>query len=167
MFKEKNAAIRNQIFTAVEGLSDEKLNEKPAQGHWSPIQILDHLQRMENVVAKNISKELENGNSKKTFKKPIQLTVSRTFKVDAPSFTVPSEDFMELDVIKEKLLASREYLNRLYDNASEETLKNKSLPHPVFGKVPMVQWFPFVGLHEKRHLKQLEKTLSEINGQSK
>lgn len=167
MFKEKNAAIRNQIFKSVEGLSDEKLNEKPGQGKWSPIQILDHLHRMESVITENISKELESGNSKKTFKKPIQLTISRTFKVEAPSYTVPSEEFMELDVIKKKLNTSREYLNSLYDNTTQELMKKKSLPHPVFGKVPMVQWFPFVGLHEKRHFKQLEKTLSEINEESK
>ena len=164
MFKEKNEAIRQDIFKAVKGLSDEKLNEKPAEGKWSPMQILDHLQLMEYVIARNISKELERGNSKKAMKKPIQLTVSRTIKVDAPSYTEPSEDFIRLVDMTEKLASSRANLNSLYDNAPEELLKNKSMPHPVFGNVPLVQWFPFIGLHEKRHLKQLENTLSELDG---
>ncbi|MCM3611182.1 DinB family protein [Planococcus sp. MERTA32b] len=163
MHKEENEAIRRRIFNAVEGMSDEKLNEKPAEGKWSPMQILDHLQLMENVIARNISKELERETSKKAVKKPIQLTVSRAIKVDAPSYTVPSDDFIKLDEMKGRLKKSREYLNAVYDNASEEPLKSKSLPHPVFGNVPLVQWFPFVGLHEKRHLKQLEETLREID----
>lgn len=164
MFKEENEAIRQRILKAVEGLSDEELNEKPAQGKWSAMQILDHLQLMENVIARNISKELERGSSKKAMKKPIQLTVSRAIKVKAPSYTVPTEEFITLEKMEEKMSASRKLLNEIYDNTEEESLKTKSLPHPVFGKVPLIQWFPFVGLHEKRHLKQLENTLSEING---
>lgn len=167
MYKEENEAIRRRIFNVMEGLSDEKLNEKPAEGKWSPMQILDHLQLMENVIAKNISKELERDASKKAVKKPIQLTVSRAIKVDAPSFTVPSEDYIRLDEMKEKLRASRERLNNVYDNASKDSLKSKSLPHPVFGNVPLEQWFPFVGLHEKRHFKQLENTLREIDEKQK
>ncbi|HSJ39270.1 MAG TPA: DinB family protein [Planococcus sp. (in: firmicutes)] len=167
MFKEDNEKIRNRILETAEGFSDEQLNHKPAQGKWSVMQILDHLQLMENVIARNIAKELERETSKKAMKKPIQITVSRAIKVDAPSYTQPSDDFVNLSAMKVKLEASRTRLNQIYDNASEEALKSKSLPHPVFGKVPLIQWFPFVGLHEKRHLKQLESLLSKINGQPK
>lgn len=164
MFKEENEAIRKRIFESVEGLSDEQLNTKPAQDKWSAMQILDHLHKMETVIARNISKELKEGNSKKAVKKPIQLTVSRTLKVDAPSFSVPTDEFVPLEEMKAKLAASRKQLNDLYDQASPEALAEKSLPHPVFGKVPLTQWFPFIGLHEKRHHKQLKETLSQING---
>lgn len=164
MFKEENEAIRNRIFESVEGLSDEQLNKKPAQEKWSAMQILDHLYKMETVIARNISKELQQGSSKKAVKKPIQLSVSRVIKVEAPSYTVPTDDFVTLDEMKEKLASSRKHLNDLYDNSSQEALAEKSMPHPVFGKVPLTQWFPFVGLHEKRHFKQLEEALREING---
>lgn len=167
MFKEDNEKVRNRILEAVEGFSDEQLNHKPAQGKWSAMQVLDHLQMMENVIAKNISKELERETSHKAVKKPIQLTVSRAIKVKAPSYTKPKEDFIKLETMKDELAASRQLLNDIYDNATEASLRSKSLPHPVFGKVPLMQWFPFVGLHEKRHFKQLENVLSEINGEKK
>ncbi|MFD1030645.1 DinB family protein [Metaplanococcus flavidus] len=166
MFKEDNERIRRRILESAERFSDDQLNHKPAEGKWSAMQILDHLQLMENVIARNIAKELERGSSKKAVKKPIQLTVSRTIKVDAPSYTQPSADFIDLAEMKSRLETSRNQLNQIFDNASKETLKSKSLPHPVFGKVPLIQWFPFVGLHEKRHFKQLEDTLSKINGQT-
>lgn len=167
MYKEANEKIRNRIFEAVDGFTDEQLNHKPAQGTWSAMQILDHLQLMETVIAKNISKELDRATNRKAFKKPIQVTVNRAIKVKAPSYTQPTDEFIEFAEMKDKLAASRKQLNDVYDNASESALKFKSMSHPLFGKVPLFQWFPFVGLHEKRHLKQLEDVLSKINGQVK
>lgn len=163
MFKEDNEKIRNRILEIAEGFSDEQLNRKPAAGEWSAMQILDHLQLMENVIARNIAKELARETSKKAMKKPIQITVSRTFKVNAPSYTKPAEDFISLKEMKKKLARSRKELNSIYDQADTEKLNEKSMPHPVFKNVPLAQWFPFVGLHEKRHMKQLQSTLSKLN----
>lgn len=163
MFKEDNAKIRNQILQAVEGMTDEKLNKKPSAEEWSPIQILDHLQLMENTIAKSVSHELKKEKSEKALKKPIVLTVSRSFKVKAPKHVVPTDEFVTLAEIKERLNASHNFLYEVYSRATPEQLKQKSMDHPVFGKVPLYQWFPFVGLHEKRHFKQLEKTLSKLD----
>ncbi|WP_033541554.1 DinB family protein [Planococcus sp. CAU13] len=164
MFKEDNEAIRRQLLETVEGLPDELLNEKPAEDRWSAMQILDHLQLMENVIRKGIAQELDGGTSQKAREKPIELTVDRTRKVDAPPYTVPTEEFITLEEMKGKLADSRRLLNELYDLAETESLENKSMPHPAFGKMSLIQWFPFIGLHEKRHLEQLQETLREING---
>lgn len=164
MYKEENAKVRTAVLNAVEGISDEVLNTKPSPEVWSPMQILDHLQLMESVVAKNIRKELAKSESEKVRKKPIQLTVSRLIKVDAPKYVVPTNGFVSLEEMKKRLEASTALLDQVYRDAPEDALEAKSLPHPVFGKVPLIQWFPFVGLHEKRHLKQLEKTLEKLQG---
>lgn len=166
MFKEENAKVRKAVLAEVEGLSDELLNQKPSAEEWSPIQILDHLQLMETVIAKNVAKQLENSQSEKAIKKPIQLTVSRVIKVDAPKHVVPTNEFVTLEDMKKRLEASSALLGSVYAEASKDELEMKSMPHPVFGKVPLIQWFPFVGLHEKRHLKQLEKTLEKLQASS-
>ncbi|MDQ0430131.1 putative damage-inducible protein DinB [Planomicrobium stackebrandtii] len=163
MFKEDNAKIRNQILQAVEGMTDEKLNQKPSEEEWSAIQILDHLQLMEKTIAKGVSHELTKETSEKALKKPIALTVSRSFKVDAPKHVIPTDEFVTLEEMKERLNASHNLLYEAYGKATPEQLEQKSMAHPVFGKVPLIQWFPFVGLHEKRHFKQLEKTLSKLD----
>ncbi|MGB6408269.1 MAG: DinB family protein [Planococcus donghaensis] len=163
MFNEENAKIRNQVLQAVEGMTDETLNLKPSETEWSPIQILDHLQLMEKIVAKGVSQELQKEESKKAMKKPIAITVSRSFKVDAPRHVTPTNDFVTLKEMKERLNASHNFLYEVFAHASREQLEQKSMNHPVFGKVPLVQWFPFVGLHEKRHFKQLQETLRKIN----
>lgn len=162
MYKEDNAKIREDVLKTVEGLPDDLLNTKPEADEWSPMQILDHLQLMETAIAKNISRQLAKETSEKAVKKPIQLSVSRMVKVDAPEHVVPTNEFVPLEDMKKKLAESRLLLDAVYDGTTPEVLEQKSMPHPVFGKVPLVQWFPFVGLHEKRHLKQLEKTLKKI-----
>lgn len=162
MYKEDNRKIRSAVLSAVNGLPDELLNTKPSEEEWSPMQILDHLQLMESAIANNVAKQLAKSGSEKVRKKPIQLTVSRLIKVDAPEHVVPTTDFVPLEEMKKRLETSDALLDSIYDGASKEALETKSMPHPVFGKVPLIQWFPFVGLHEKRHLKQLEKTLEKL-----
>lgn len=162
MFKEDNEKVRDEVLKAAEGLPDDLLNRKPAADEWSPMQVLEHLYLMENYIAKNVSRQIASESSEKTVKKPIQLTVNRMIKVDAPAPLVPSEEYVTLDEMKTRLNESRIFLNSVYDGTSEEVLKNKSMPHPVFGKVPLIQWFPFIGLHEKRHLKQLEKAIEKV-----
>lgn len=163
MFKAENEKIRNEVLAAASELSDEHLNLRPSEKEWSPMQILEHLQLMETVIANNISRQLLKEESKKVMKKPIQMTVNRAIKVDAPEYVTPSDEFITLEEMKERLSQSRELLYRVYDGSTEEILTSKSMAHPVFGKVPLIQWFPFIGYHEKRHLKQLEEAINKIN----
>lgn len=167
MFNEDNAMIRNQVLQAVEGLTDEQFNLKPSETEWSPMQILDHLQLMEKIVAKGVSQELQREESKKAIKKPIGLTISRSFKVKAPKHVTPTSEFVTLEDMKVRLNVSHNLLYEVFNQADEDQLKQKSMDHPVFGKVPLVQWFPFVGLHEKRHFKQLQETLRKIDDVTK
>ncbi|HSI68091.1 MAG TPA: DinB family protein [Planococcus sp. (in: firmicutes)] len=163
MFKEENEKIRNEILVAANALPDDRLNTKPTDKEWSPMQILEHLHLMETVIATNISKQLLKEDSKKAMKKPIQMTVNRAIKVDAPEYVTPSEEYITLSEMEQRLTKSRELLNGVYDTSTDEILSAKSMPHPVFGKVPLTQWFPFIGYHEKRHLKQLEEAINKIN----
>ena len=162
MYKEENEKVRKEVLAAAEGLPDELLNRKPAEDEWSPMEVLEHLHLMEAYIAKNLSRQIAREESEKAVKKPIQLTVSRMVKVDAPAPLVPTGEFITLSDMKGRLAESRVFLDSVYDATTVEVLESKSMPHPVFGKVPLIQWFPFIGLHEKRHLKQLEKTIEKL-----
>lgn len=167
MNNEENAKIRHAILEKVEGYDDARLNEKPAEGEWSAMQILDHLQKIELSIAEGVAKAAADNKGKQAIRKPIQLSVSRKVKVDAPHHTAPDEEFMTLDEMKRKLNASRNRLYEVYAVTDKETLNNNSMPHPVFGDVPLGQWFPFIGYHEKRHYKQLEETLRKVDEKTK
>jgi hypothetical protein len=155
----KNTVIRKELFKAIELLTDEQFNKIPSNGGWSPKQIFEHLARMETVIATNIARELKNPDSPKCMKKPIALSTSRLIKVDAPGHTAPTKEYKSKIEMKNELYDSRIFLLDVYETSTKEVLREKSLKHPIFGQIPLIQWFPFVGLHEKRHLKQLKKTI--------
>lgn len=159
MILGKNTVIRKELFQSIEGLTDEQFNRIPSNGGWSPKQIFEHLVRMETVIATNIAQELNNPDSPKCMVKPIALATIRFIKVEAPGYTAPTEEYKSKIEMKNELYDSRLFLLDVYESSTKDVLREKSFKHPIFGQVPLIQWFPFVGLHEKRHLKQLKKTI--------
>ncbi|TQR17971.1 DinB family protein [Psychrobacillus soli] len=164
MFIGKNNEIRAALFQQVDTLTDLQFNQKPDANAWSPKEIIEHLVKMEQTIARGIQAQLANPESPKAKKKPIQLSTLRFIKVKAPSHTIPSPDFETKEKMKALLHETRMELLSVYTSSNLNDLRSKSLKHPIFGNVPLIQWFPFVGLHEKRHLKQLEKTIEKLKG---
>ncbi|WP_340373106.1 DinB family protein [Peribacillus sp. FSL E2-0218] len=158
----QNEKTREELLNAVNGLSDEQLNAHPEEGRWSIIQVLDHLYLMERAITKSIADKLQSDEKVPAADKPIELTVNREVKVEAPSYVVPSESFQTLQEVKDKLAESRAALVQLVDSADEKDLEEKSFPHPLFKDLSLKQWIPFVGLHEKRHLLQIEELKSKL-----
>lgn len=159
MVFEGNNKIRRKIYQAIDGLTDHEFNEKPSTGGWSPKQILEHLALMETYIAARISKELKNPDSPRASKKMIMLPGSLVLKDQLPEQTEPTDQYKTVSELKEELHNSRIYLLDVYDASCKDALKEKSLEHPNMGSIPLHQWFPFVGMYEKCHLKQLRKTI--------
>jgi len=157
-----NEKAREKLLNEVSGLSDDKLNEKPSQTEWSIRQVLEHLYLMEGGIAKTIQKQLINGETRTTRDKPIERTVDRSFKVEAPDYFQPGEQFLTLKELLEKLSVTHEILKNIADTVPQETLEAKSYPHPVFGNMNLKQWIPFVGYHEIRHIEQIQEIKEAI-----
>lgn len=162
MFLEENNQIRKELYQTIEGLTDEQFNKVPDKGGWSAKQILEHLVKMETVIATNIARELKNPDSPNSRKKPIGISTSRLVKVNAPEYTAPSDEYESKTEMQKKLHEARLFLLDVYESGTKEMFRKKSFKHPIFGQVPLIQWFEFVGLHEKRHVKQLKKTIKKI-----
>ncbi|MGJ3193331.1 DinB family protein [Peribacillus frigoritolerans] len=158
----ENEKIREELLNAVNGLSDEQLNAQPETGRWSIIQVLDHLYLMERAITKSISDKLKSDESIPAVDKPIELTLNRVVKVEAPPFVTPSESYQTLSEVKDKLSESRKAFVHVVDHAKEIDLEQKSFPHPLFKDLSLKQWIPFVGLHEKRHLFQIEELKAKL-----
>lgn len=158
---ENNKKIREEVLESVINLTDQQLNTQVNEGQWSIMQILEHLYLIERAIVKGITVALTS-KSEPTPDKPIELVLNRTSKITAPSFFVPSLDFITLEKMKERLSESRQSLVQLVSKIDEEDLENKSFPHPVFGRLSLKQWIPLVGLHEKRHLEQIEEVKERL-----
>jgi uncharacterized damage-inducible protein DinB len=158
----ENEKIREELLSAVTGLSDEQLNAHPETGRWSIIQVLDHLYLLERAITKGISDKLKSDDCIPAVDKPIEHTLNREVKVQAPPFVIPSDSFQTLSEVKEKLSESRKAFVQVVDHAKEIDLEQKSFPHPLFKDLSLKQWIPFVGLHEKRHLLQIEELKAKL-----
>ncbi|MCG3086822.1 DinB family protein [Sporosarcina cyprini] len=162
MVFEGNSKIRRKIYQALEGLTDEEFNGKPSGGGWSPKQILEHLTLMETYIATKILREMKNPDSLRASKKLILLASDRVVNVNLPEQTHPTDHYKTIADLKEELHNSRIYLLDVYDASCKDALRDKSFAHPNYGHLPLIQWFPFIGLYEKCHLKRLRKTIDEL-----
>ncbi|PLS01897.1 DinB family protein [Neobacillus cucumis] len=159
---EENKKIREEVLHSVTGLTDEQLNTQVHEGRWSIMQVLHHLYLLERAITYAISNQLANGESKNVSDKPIHLAVNRSTKVNAPSVVQPSNKFISLKEMKEKLSQSREALSKVINTADPSLLEQRAYPHPIFGELSLKQWIPLIGLHEKRHLAQIEELKEEL-----
>ncbi|WP_102029009.1 DinB family protein [Salirhabdus sp. Marseille-P4669] len=160
--KEFISKAREELLAAVENLSDQQLNFVVEEGTWSIMQVLEHLYLIEKSVAKGLAKEVEKEHGKQTEEKPIHLTPIRKKRVDAPAFSIPSNDFVPLIAMKRKLDGSRDALLQAIAGVDEETLQSKSMPHMVFGDLNLKQWVEFIGFHEQRHLEQIKEVKERL-----
>ncbi|PLT30730.1 DinB family protein [Peribacillus deserti] len=159
---ENNKRYREELLNSVGTLTDEQLNLQIDEGRWTIAQVLEHLYLMETSITKAIVEVLASEDSQPAEEKPIHLSVNREHRVKAPLFVTPTDEYKTLHELTEKLNSSRQLLISIVNTADEAQLKQKSYPHPIFGRLGLYQWIPFVGYHEKRHIEQIEELKAKM-----
>ncbi|WP_164669661.1 DinB family protein [Virgibacillus doumboii] len=157
-----NEQARKELLEEVNEISDEDLNRKPSEDKWSIKQVLEHLYLMEGAITKTIQGQLDNGQVANAEEKPIELTLNRAKKVEAPEFARPSESYATLGELKEKLKATHKRLVKLESTSDARLLSERGYPHPLFSDMSLKQWIPFVGYHEMRHTEQIKEIKSDL-----
>jgi hypothetical protein len=84
---------------------------------------------------------------------------SRNEKYVAPAAMRPSGT-VRLALLLERLRQSRVELLSLRPRIEATDLSAFTFPHPAFGPLNFYQWLAFIGLHEGRHLRQLESVMA-------
>ncbi|UTE70923.1 DinB family protein [Rossellomorea marisflavi] len=155
--------IRKELLDEIQNLTDEDLNRTIHTNRWTIMQVVDHLYLMERAITASLIQALEQGDEQSVDDKPVHLTVDRSRKVQAPSYVEPTDEMKTLGEMKERLESSREELLHFLESIpSEDDLKTKANPHPVFGMVRLDQWVPFIGYHEKRHIDQIRELKADL-----
>src|SRR5699024_10002839 len=138
-----NEEAREALLNSIRDVHHEQFNQKPAADEWSMKQILEHLYLMEGAIANNIEKQLASGQEEEAKTRPIELSVDRTTKVEAPNEFQPTDDEASILEMEEKLATSHQALQKIANEYSEATLAKKSMPHPAFGNMSLDQWVTF------------------------
>jgi transcriptional regulator of NAD metabolism len=81
--------------------------------------------------------------------------------LEAPATVHPRAN-IDISEAVEGLESSREALRAAAVSANGLSIGEIKHTHPVLGEIDLYQWLIFVGQHEGRHRKQIERTLNSI-----
>jgi hypothetical protein len=167
---EKIDETRQRLYNRVEGLSDEQANAHQNANAWSVKDIIEHLTIMEDRLlrmmkvmltkAEGASTQTTSGGAVeiKPFSLEKLIERSRSEKYTAPEAVRP-EGTAKLDDLLARMRGSREALRALQPRIEATDLSAFTYPHPAFGPLDFYQWLALIGLHEERHLVQIESVL--------
>lgn len=110
---------------------------------------------MDEIILPSLKKAVQL-ESTAAMKKNLDFVLDRTKKVISP-LPEPSTEYISKKDLLKKLTHSRtpllEYINEIKD---ESVIVDKSMKHPLFGPLSIIQMIEFIGLHEKRHIEQIK-----------
>ncbi|MDT5061872.1 MAG: hypothetical protein QOH63_2331 [Acidobacteriota bacterium] len=160
---------RERLYQRVEGLTDEQANAHPSENAWSVTDIMEHLTIMEDRLARMMKVMLAKAEGASTKSnggaieiKPFSLDQlierSQAEKYVAPEAVRPSGTLHLTDLLA-RMRVSREELRALQPRIEATDLSAFTYPHPAFGPLNFYQWLALIGLHEQRHLNQIESVL--------
>lgn len=157
-----NKAVRRRLITRVDGLDAARANA--SEGGWTVTQIVEHLSiaepRITNAIEGLFAPTESNGRERESFMRfslDEQAEKARG-KIEAPEFLHPTGLLLAEGLRRLKQSrAALEALRPRFESADYARV----LKHPAFGMLNAAQWLAFLGMHEERHLRQIERILGE------
>ena len=172
-----NEEVRARLVARVESLDGEAQSFRPEEAAWSAAEIVEHLATIEHrlsqlaavMVAKveGVAAEAAGGAAAgegaaarfKPFSLDEQVERARARKFVAPEEVRPRGGVSLADSLA-RLRKSRAALEALRPRIERADLSAATYPHPSFGPLNLYQWLAFIGIHEQRHLDQIERLLA-------
>ena len=135
---------------------------KRAGDRWSPVEIVEHLQKAYSGTAKGLDRCLEKGTplaTKATFKQSIQAFALINLGYfppgrQAPKYIVPT-GALGLPQVIEGVTRDLAWLDASATKASQAFGRVKVLDHPILGPLTVEQWLRFHLVHTRHHEKQI------------
>jgi hypothetical protein len=165
-----NEEVRRRLVERVEGLSEEQQSARGADGGWSAADIIEHL----SLTERRITRALEGMLPQAADGGGAAASATFTpFSLDAYVERASGQKYEAPEYIRPRGVPLSESLTHLSESrAALESLRPRfdaadlsaQFPHPAFGPLNLAQWLAFIGIHEARHLRQLERLHGETMG---
>lgn len=162
---------RSELLQSFDGVEGDRLSLRPTPDGWSVAEILEHLRMIESGVARLITKRVGQAREAGLGEEKSTSPVLPSFEpygarldsavLQAPAAVVPRAN-IDISEALDGLESSREALRAAVVSASGLSLGEIKHTHPILGELDLYQWLIFVGQHEGRHKKQIERTLKSI-----
>lgn len=162
---------RHELLQSFEGVDGAKLSRRAAPDRWSIAEILEHLRMVETGVARLITKRVGQAREAGLSEEKDASSVLQSFDrhaayldsvvLKSPGPVQPRPD-VDIGEALAGLDSSREALRSAVAAADGLALAEIKHTHVVLGELDLYQWLIFLGQHEGRHKKQIERTLQSI-----
>jgi DinB superfamily len=162
---------RKELLQSFEGIPGDRLCRRPTEEGWSVAEILEHLRMVEAGVARLITKRVgqarEAGLGEERSTDPVLPTFDQhsarleNAVMQSPATVVPRAN-IDINEAVDGLESSREALRAAAVSANGLSLGEIKHTHAILGELDLYQWLIFVGQHEGRHKRQIERTLKSI-----
>jgi hypothetical protein len=162
---------RKELLESFRATSEEKLHYRISESSWTVAQILEHLRLVEAGVARLVSKRVRQAREAGLSEERSTESIMPSFdpyrtKLETAVLQSPEPVRPRLDVDHREAVAgletSRQALRGAAAEANGLALGEIKHTHPVLGDLDLYQWLIFLGGHEERHKKQIERTLNSI-----
>lgn len=168
--------VRARLVARVESLDEEAQNFRADEKGWTVAEIVEHLSVLEHKLSQLMTMmvgKVESvaaaagggaaaaagaGSHFKPFSLDEHAARARVEKYVAPEEVRPRGGVALADSLA-RLKESRAALEALRPRIERADLTAATYPHPAFGPLNLYQWLAFIGLHEGRHLAQIERLL--------
>jgi len=159
-------ARRADVFAAVDGHADARLETTPPDGGWSPAEVLQHLAIVESGTTRLLGHRLERAIDAGLTSETETASVLATFPLPpgadaparAPDNVMPAPG-APAGAALAALHDSRRALLAMLDAADGWALAGVSARHPLFGALDMYTWLIVLGEHDTRHARQIRRAL--------
>lgn len=167
--------VRARLVARVEPLDEEAQNFRPDEAAWTVAEIVEHLSvlehklsqlmtmmvgKVESVAAAGGGAAAGAGAHFKPFSLDEYAARARGEKYIAPAEVRPRGGVALADSLA-RLKESRAALEALRPRIERADCAAATYPHPAFGPLNLYQWLAFIGIHEARHLAQIERLLAD------
>ena len=160
---------REELLQSFAGVAPEPMRRRVSDEQWSVAEIIDHLRLVETSVAQVITRRAAEARAKGVGEERSTDSVLRTLDrleieaathlMEAPSIVRPRPYADPADAIL-GLEDSRKGLREAAAAASGLALGEIKQLHRGLGEeLDLYQWLVFLGQHEGRHAKQIQRTL--------
>jgi hypothetical protein len=161
---------RARLKERLAGLNTAQENFRPSSGGWSIAEIVEHLAILEgrllSMMTVMVNKAEKSGlqrSAEDSQFNPVSLEQvferSCQEKYIAPEAVQPQGGVAITDSL-ERLQQSRASLRASQTRFESTDLTAARYPHPAFGPLDLYQWLVMIGIHEERHLRQIEALMA-------
>ncbi len=162
-----NDEMRRRLVNRLEGLNDAELNFRASDDAWSIAEIVEHLSIIEKQMCALTMKLLAHAEASVEAGAPPFDLQSNPISIQAFAEQAAREKYQAPEAVRPTgtvsvadslagMQGTRASLRQLQPRLEAANLSSATFPHPFFGALNLYEWLAFIGMHEARHLRQIE-----------